>query len=236
MMKAALLCAVLSLAPAQATPEQGLVNVDVMLATQCPDAESCVMWFLPQVIKEVGSIMNLTIGMIAEEDNTTKTGFACMHGDGECVADITQLCVKEKLQKPAYLWMQYVKCASQNVKLVPQISRPCLETMNISANVINDIFTCADGQEGRNLMTANVRYTIGQCGHWHQDPAAGCRSCTMYLEGQLGCIHDIGRAGYYNCPTGNTARAWIDSICQAYKYGKYYGQDFGNELPPACFL
>jgi len=220
----------------QGTPQQGLVNVDVMLATKCPDAEACTMWFLPQVIKEVGSIMNLTIGMIAEENATEATGFSCMHGESECRADILQLCVKQKLNKPNYLWMQYVKCVSQNVKLVPQISLPCLETMNVSKALINDIFTCAEGPEGRDLMTANVRYTIDRCGHWHPDPHKGCRSCSMYIEGQLGCVHDIGRAGYYDCPTGNNAEAWIHSICQAYKYGKYYGEDFGNNLPPACFL
>lgn len=221
---------------ANGTPQQGLVSVDLMLATQCPDAEACELWFLPQVIKEVGSIMNLTIGMIAEYNTSTKSGYSCMHGETECEADIMQLCVQKYVAQPAYKWYQYVQCAAKNVKLVPQISKPCLETMNVSASLIDDIFTCAQGAEGKGLMTASVEYTYARCGHWAQDPAPGCRSCSMYLEGKLGCVHDGGRAGYFDCPMGSTAKDWIKSICYTYQYGQYYGQGYGNELPPACFL
>merc|ERR1719491_672369 len=105
--------------------------------------------------------------------------------------------------------------------------------MNVSTKVIEQVFTCAQGEEGKAMMSVSVDYTINRCGHWAPDPAPGCRSCSMYLEGKLGCIHDGGREGYFKCPIGSTAKDWIKEICYNYRYGKYYGESYGNNLPPA---
>lgn len=176
--------------------------------------------------------MNLTFGMIAERNSSKDTGFDCMHGDSECEADKIQLCVQKYIQQPRYKWYEYVLCANKQIKMLPGSAKPCLELMNVSSRTIDQIMGCAAGDEGMALMGASVDYTIKQCGHFHPDPADGCRSCTMYIEGRLQCAHDIGRSGYFNCPLGHTATDWVRGICEVYRVLNGY-----QEAPvPACFL
>jgi len=184
------------------------------------------------VIEKVGPIMNVTFGMIAERNSTKENGFDCMHGDTECEANKIQLCVQKYLQEPSYFWYEYVMCANKELKLLPGVARPCLEIMNVSADRIDTIMQCAAGDEGMALHGASVDYTIDTCGHFHPDPQEGCRSCTMYMEGRLQCSHDIGRAGYFNCPLGHTAEDWVRGVCEMYRVKNDY-----REAPvPACFL
>lgn len=182
--------------------------------------------------------MNVTFGMIAEANRSTPSGFWCMHGDTECEADIIQLCVQKHLQEPAYKWYEYVQCANREVKNLPGSAKPCLEVMGVDASTIEDIMGCAGGDEGKALMAASVDYTIKKCGHWKPDPLAGCRSCSMYIEGKLQCAHDIGRAGWFNCPLGHTAKDWVRGVCEMYRVVNADSPLDGYHAAPApaCFL
>lgn len=189
-------------------------------------------YFFPEVVMKVGPIMNLTFGMIAEHNSSKLKGFDCMHGDSECDADKIQLCVQKHIPTPNYQYFEYVLCANKELKLLPDSAKPCLQLMNVSAPVIDRIMECAYGDEGLALMGASVDYTIQQCGHFHPDPEDGCRSCTMYIQGGLACAHDIGRSGYFNCPTGHTAQDWVRAICEVYRVLN----DYHDAPVPACFL
>lgn len=176
--------------------------------------------------------MNLTFGMIAERNPFKQSGFDSMHGDTEVDADKIQLCVQKHIGGPSYKYFEYVLCANKELKLLPESAKPCLQLMNVSSQTINYIMDCAANEEGMALMGASVDYTIKTCGHFHPDPADGCRSCSMYIEGKLACVHDIGRAGYFNCPEGHTAQDWVRAICEMYRVLNGY-----REAPaPACFL
>ena len=68
------------------------VALDLFVAGKCPDAARCELIFLPEVLRRVGSLVDLNLGFIAEEaDNDI--GFTCMHGRDECIGYASALYV-----------------------------------------------------------------------------------------------------------------------------------------------
>ncbi len=100
-----------------------LCRVDSNKSLLCADAGTCEPVF-PDVIKSVGSIMELKTHYIAEVNSSEPSGlgspsslnlpasllgFDCMHGQSECWGNIQQLCARH-FYNTSYKWYDFITC------------------------------------------------------------------------------------------------------------------------------
>jgi len=183
------------------------VRVDLFVMSKCPDANVCETTMSP-VIQQVGSIVDLHVNYIAQQDSSQASGFTCMHGQTECWGDIQQLCAYSHYSQN-YTWWNFVLCQDQSQGTIPNNGQSCSQTAGMDWNTINN---CTTGAEGSNLMSASIKYT---------DSQNIKVSCTMYVENQLYCIHD----GDWKQCKDHTTQGIVAYICQQYQ---------GANPPPAC--
>lgn len=144
-----------------------------------------------------------------------------MHGHSECNGDIDQLCIMKHFPSSDplgnYAYTDFLKCVGPDIKNIPKNTDSCLKSIGATDDIIEKVHTCAQGEEGKKLMTASIHYTLGRCGHH-----PGCRSCTMWLDEKKACVHD---GGWKDCPVGHTVNEWVKAICDKYT---------GPDKPKAC--
>jgi hypothetical protein len=214
-----------------AAKDDSLVKLDLFVAGKCPDAARCELTFIPEVLKTVGSIVDLRLGFIAEEAGND-IGFTCMHGEDECIGNIAQLCVQQhfpvhvsrdshRLPK-AMIWTEFLQCVGQfnhtNQSTIPHNTASCLSQLGVPMAVSDSIRTCVAGKEGKALMSASVNRTLAICGHHSEEPGKGCKSCSMFLDQKPACVVDGGT--WYNCSIGTSPDEWVRKICTIYQAKK----------------
>jgi len=181
-----------------ACTSDSLVNLHFFVMSMCPDAKLCQQLYAP-VIEQVGSIVNFTIDYIATQDSDTESGFFCKRGDPECFGNMGQLCAK-KYYSENYQWYDYVLCQIEDQSTIPDSLKPCAAKIGLNAETLEQ---CAYGDEGKKLLLNSITTT---------ESYGITRSCTMYLENELFCIHD---GGWQNCQA-NTVESIVDHICTIY--------------------
>jgi len=199
------------------------VNISLFVMSKCPDAAHCETAFLPEVLRRVGSIVDLQVDYIAAPEASAPSGFSCMHGESECEGDAAQLCVQRYF--PAGLnidslgslsWTAFLRCVddfnSSSTSKIPENTAPCLTSLGVDAATVKKIEACAAGPEGRELMRESVERTLHAC---PKQKSGRCTSCTMLLNGEVACIADGGV--WPVCPVGTTADAWTAAVCKAYE-------------------
>lgn len=215
-----------------AAATDGNVELQLFVASKCPDASRCENVFLPFVLARVGSIVDLRVDYIGELNSSAPLGVACMHGDSECEGDAVQLCTRRYFPVShdiatlgRHSWFAFQGCVGHfnhtNESQIPQNTDECLASFDVPADIIDQIDACAAGEEGRELLRASVQRTIQLCGH--HTSSGGCRSCTMQLNGKKACVVDEGE--FIGCPMGHDVDLWVEAICKEYS---------GPDRPLAC--
>jgi len=143
---------------------------------------------------------------IATVDPSQPSGFDCMHGQSECVGDITELCVQMLTKNNWQQWFQLVQCADQNYGNIPTNLDTCAQQLGLD---VNQIHACAKGSIGKALMMASINRT-------NSLPNQPIGSPTIYINGA--CDY-----GFYPC-NNLSGPQWLDAVCAAYT----------GPLPPAC--
>uniref|UniRef100_A0A7S4Q8B7 Uncharacterized protein n=1 Tax=Alexandrium monilatum TaxID=311494 RepID=A0A7S4Q8B7_9DINO len=225
------------------------VVLDLFIASKCPDAARCENSFLPRVLAEVGELVDLRLGFIAEPNASAPTGLSCMHGEGECLGNAVQLCVQRHFPgnldldsfagqglTPAHVWTLFLQCVGRfnhtADSQIPGNTVDCLQQIGVPLANIDVIRRCARGPEGRQLSAESARRAWSSCGHHSPVPGRGCRSCSMLLEGRLACIVDGGELR--NCTgLGSDPEAWVDRICGLAR-AKAAAGSLGVPLPLRC--
>ncbi|KAJ4457718.1 putative leucine rich repeat protein [Paratrimastix pyriformis] len=209
------------------------VKVEYYGEAKCPDMASLSEQFV-QVQEAVGSIMDLTIGYIAEPLATYPTGFwhfsplpstllhtAADHtgppshprqphaqGQSEAIGDMFELCALNKYPLAAAL--QYMHCLNQNQSRIPLPSDECAQALGLNAT---DLQTCAF-EHGPALLTASAKQASAAGAVW---------SPTLYIAGKRSCLWDL-----FPCETPQGAPDIIKAICKQYQGAQ--------PLPDACNL
>lgn len=114
---------------------------------------------------------------------------------------------------------------------IPGNTNACLQRYGVPAATADAIEECVDGPEGRALLTQSMKRTLATCGAHEPEPRIGCKSCSMYLEGQQVCVVDEGIV--YNCTgLGTDTANWTAAVCAAARAKGYADV----ELPLVCRL
>eukprot|EP00931_Biecheleriopsis_adriatica_P116167 TRINITY_DN91847_c0_g1_i1.p1 TRINITY_DN91847_c0_g1~~TRINITY_DN91847_c0_g1_i1.p1 ORF type:complete len:671 (-),score=57.20 TRINITY_DN91847_c0_g1_i1:19-1974(-) len=205
------------------------ITLDLFVASKCPDAARCENEFLPEVLAQVGDIVDVRLGFIGEHNSSATLGTNCMHGESECIGNAAQLCVQRHFPTsvnlesdsidrlgPRHVWTKFLQCVGQfnhtAQSSIPGNTEDCLQKMSVPMSIIDKIKACTLGQEGKQLLSASVAHTLSACGHHTSIPRTGCKSCSMFLDGKPVCVLDNDE--YYNCTgLGSNPESWIDLIC-----------------------
>lgn len=210
------------------------VSVEFFVASKCPDASRCENAFLPELLRRVGGIVDFDVSFLGEVNASAPFGVNCLHGDSECEGNALQLCVQrhfpvfhevDALGK--HSWLAFLFCVGHfnhtSESQIPQNTDACLSSLGLPVDVIDRVHQCADGEEGRRMLSASVMRTAAVCGPHIRAPRRGCKSCSMFLEGRPACVEDGGE--WYNCSVGHDVGSWVGAICSAYA---------GQDKPLAC--
>ena len=149
--------------------------------SQCPygtQAEDAIK----KVYDKMGDVFSYNINYIADkkEDGT----FESLHGENEVKGNIVQLCAA-KYDKAAYLEM--IACQNKDASKIPDNWETCA-TENKLEN-INKIKTCYEGQEGKDLLTENIKLA-------KEKGVSGSPTYYINDEAYTGSRDDIGFAKF----------------------------------------
>ncbi|HRY63304.1 MAG TPA: thioredoxin domain-containing protein [Patescibacteria group bacterium] len=131
----------------QGSGNKNAVAFDLYVMSQCPygsEAENLVS----KIVPEFEGRVNFNVEYIA--DKGTDGTFQSLHGVNEVEGDKYQLCVKSKY--PDKFW-NYLDCQNKNYKDLKSTFESCAKENGIE---FGSIKTCAEGEEGSNLLTASL--------------------------------------------------------------------------------
>ena len=124
-------------------------NLKVFVMSECPfgiQGENA----MKEVLENFKGNMDFEIHFIASE--TSPGVFQSLHGPTEVAEDINQLCV---MKYDNAKLMDYVWCRNENIK---GDWKPCAEKAGIDTAKIE---TCANGDEGKALLSADIKIAEG---------------------------------------------------------------------------
>ncbi|KAJ7638803.1 hypothetical protein FB45DRAFT_988738 [Roridomyces roridus] len=154
------------------------VQVELGVMSRCPDALVCESVF-DQVLKEVGSKMNLSLIYVAKFNSSEPDfGITCMHGVGDYAS--AQYSTK---------WWDFVQCQNSHGRYaagVPEVTLECAGKVGLDWEA-SSVGRCAglDGKasEGVELLRKSVSLS----------KSLGIeKSCTVLINRKQVCVHDGG--------------------------------------------
>ncbi|KAJ7228637.1 hypothetical protein GGX14DRAFT_614082 [Mycena pura] len=196
---------------AQSAFRSDVVPVPVQLGvmSRCPDALVCESIF-DQVLKQVGSKINLTLIYVANVNATEpEFGITCMHGPRECAGNVQQLCAA----KYSTQWWDFVQCQNQQGRFqvgLPDVALECAKTAGIDWQT-SGVGMCAgldgsgNGAEGVELLRESL--FLGK--------ALGIeKSCTILINHKKVCVHD---ETWQECDGGHGVDDFVKQINREYE-------------------
>ncbi|KAJ1570026.1 ribosomal 40S subunit protein S18B, partial [Nowakowskiella sp. JEL0078] len=178
---------------------------------KCPDAAYCETFVNDNILPSLSDIIDLKTEYIGSIDPEIEIGVKCLHGDGECIGNIQQLCVQKYIPK----YFDFIICQNRKQRRIPSeiVLNTCLDFVNASDEERGQVTQCIGSDEGKDLHIASVEKS--------KKLGAG-KSCTVYLADKQRCIRDGGR--WYDCPGGYEVENFLNDICLEFK--KNNGKDF----------
>ncbi|KAG0150026.1 hypothetical protein CROQUDRAFT_38946 [Cronartium quercuum f. sp. fusiforme G11] len=186
-----------------ASANHNVVPVALGVMSKCPDAQICEDVF-DRVLAEVSDKVELTVVYMGDLDDTTGYGVRCRHGDNECRANIQQLCYRA-IHPSLHDWWSFIQC--QNYAGLPRVgdedlARSCAK---LNGHGWKEVRKCVEGAQGRTLLRSSVL----EARDLHV-----LKSCSIYLNRQLVCMHD---SSWKQCPSGHTPSDFISLIKEEYE-------------------
>ncbi|KAK2831831.1 hypothetical protein Q7C36_016917 [Tachysurus vachellii] len=133
------------------------VNVSLYYESLCPGCrEFLVMQLMPTFIM-LSDIMNMDLipfGNAEEKQVGDKYEFTCQHGPDECLGNMIETCVMNKVPDAAVPVIYCMEAADNVVKA----AESCLALFSPQTK-FSDIMACVNGNEGNQLMHQNAKET-----------------------------------------------------------------------------
>jgi 2-hydroxychromene-2-carboxylate isomerase len=139
--------------------------LEMFVMSQCPYGVQVENAIIP-VKKQLGNKMRLAIHYIGDGEGDS---LSSMHGPAEVKGNIVQLCVAKQAPEKH---LDFLACQNQNMRAVDSNWKDCAQKGGIDVNALT---TCADGAEGKALLTASFAEA-------KKRGATG--SPTMFLDGK----------------------------------------------------
>ncbi|XP_060744020.1 gamma-interferon-inducible lysosomal thiol reductase-like [Tachysurus vachellii] len=134
-----------------------VVNVSLYYESLCPDCQKfMVLQFMPTFIM-LSDIMHVDLvpyGNAQEKQVGDKYEFTCQHGPDECLGNMIETCVMNKVPDAAVPVIYCMEAADNVVKA----AESCLALFSPQTK-FSDIMACVNGNEGNQLMHQNAKET-----------------------------------------------------------------------------
>ena len=184
--------------------EKKLVPLEAHIMSKCPDAKDCLQKLVVPSMAEISDKVNFTlsyIGIMDEESDAV----SCMHGTGECLGNIIQLCAAKVYPDPK-ISLGFANCMTSDYKHIPErdLVEECAMEHGVDFKKLNACIS--DEGEGMDLLRASVE---------RSRDLNVTKSCTVRLAGEIRCIRDGGE--WYNCPGGSNISDLVDDVEALYK-------------------
>jgi hypothetical protein len=130
-----------------------------------------------------------------------------MHGQTECLGDITMLCAASSYPDPK-LYLGFANCLTNDYPEIPAQSllEDCALEHGLDFGVLNDCMSRDTGAYGMGLLRDSVK---------HSSDVGVTKSCTVRLDNKIRCIRDGGE--WKDCDEGETPQDLVKDIEQLYK-------------------
>ncbi|KAF9434682.1 hypothetical protein BGZ76_007630, partial [Entomortierella beljakovae] len=153
-----------------------------------------------------------TGSFISTKSITKKTTVTCKHGPLECAGNTQQLCFKEYFPDHK-VWIPFVVTMNSlephrigELQYAKEVAEKILSEGlgSIDNHLLDKVSSCADSQEGFNLLVNSVQNTIDH---------GVTTSCTVFIDNRKRCVVDGGE--WRECPEGSSVADFIRSITEA---------------------
>ncbi|KAJ6259016.1 hypothetical protein Dda_5912 [Drechslerella dactyloides] len=163
------------------------IPVEMFTMSKCPDARDCVAdLVLPTMAKlfDSGKI-TLKPTYIGTPDDSTG-GIACMHGEGECLGNILQLCAYELYKPEPKRWLGFTYCMGQKYRQIPDPAfvESCAREHGMDMKKVSDCASSTEPNQGVELLRTSARRAMS---------LKVKTSCTIAVQGKTVCVRDGGQ-------------------------------------------
>lgn len=116
-----------------------------------------------------------------------------MHGPGECLGNIIELCAAELYPDPK-VHLGFTMCLTSEYSHIPEqpFVQQCALEHAIDFDRLNECVSRDNGQHGLELLAASARRSAD---------AGVEKSCTVRLDGDIRCVRDGG--AWKDCKAGS---------------------------------
>ena len=152
----------------------------------------------------VSDKVNFTLSYIGSLDPKSDE-VHCMHGPGECLGNIIQLCAADVYPDPK-MYLGFTNCMTSDYKDIPQrdLVEECAMEYGIDFGTLNNCIS--DEGKGLDLLRASVE---------RSRTSGVTKSCTIRLANEVRCIRDGGE--WYDCEGGSEVKDLVADIEALYK-------------------
>ena len=128
-----------------------------------------------------------------------------MHGPGECLGNIIQLCAAKVYPNPK-IYLGFANCMTSDYHEIPQreLVEECAMEHSLDFKKLNACIS--DEGEGIDLLRASIE---------RSQEHNVTKSCTVRLNNEVRCIRDGGE--WYNCPGGSNVSSLVQDVKDLYK-------------------
>ncbi|MCJ8740447.1 hypothetical protein PDJAM_G00059240 [Pangasius djambal] len=134
-----------------------LVNVSLYYESLCPGCRQFLaLQLMPTFImlRDIMTVELVPYGNAEEKQVGDKYQFTCQHGPDECLGNMIETCVLNKLGLAAYPVIYCMEAAADVVKA----AESCVALFSPDTR-FGDIMACVNGDEGNQLMHQNAKKT-----------------------------------------------------------------------------
>ncbi|EPQ64904.1 Bgt-1277 [Blumeria graminis f. sp. tritici] len=187
------------------TSQKQLVPLEAHVMSKCPDAKECLEMMVIPTMEQVWDKVNFTLSFIGTP--TANDGVDCMHGPGECMGNIIELCAAHLYPKPI-IYLGFTMCLSREYQEIPQqrLVEDCALEHGIDFNKIHKCAISENGGFAIGMLRDSVRRTA---------QAGVTKSCTVRLNNEIYCIRDGHK--WKDCPYGTAVDDLVTAVVDLYK-------------------
>lgn len=129
-------------------PKSNAVKVEFYVMSKCPFGTQ-VEDAMKDVVAKFGDDIDFKVDFIGKNNGGE---FQSLHGPTEVMGDIYQTCAQKYAQP---LWYDAMLCQNKEMQKVDSNWEQCAGEAGIKPDVIQKVKECAQGQEGKDLLTAS---------------------------------------------------------------------------------
>ncbi|KAF7174008.1 hypothetical protein CNMCM5623_006266 [Aspergillus felis] len=155
------------------------VPFEVHIESRCPDARDCLQKLVVPTYWQVKDNVDFRISYVGQIWKEPRKEVTCQHGWNECDGNKLLICA-EKYAGSISDGLAFVNCVLSDYERVPEpkLIEECAWEHGIDYDQIK---TCADGHEGRNLLISSVEHSVAVEANF---------SCTVRVGGEKWCLRD----------------------------------------------